>query len=196
LLADDAREVRRTESGVERPDAWPDLAEARRVGGNRQVADHVEDVSAADRKPVDRRDDGLRDVADQTVQRLDLEDAGLRRSVVARLRPLLLVPPGAEGLVSGAGEDHDADAAVRPGGLHAVDELVDRLAAERVVALGTVDRDRGYPFGGLVEHVGEFHAVQGNQARTANRRQRPGTPFRSCSPRSSNSRPEPATRSV
>ena len=34
------------------------------------------------------------------------------------------------------------------------------------------------------------------QASTENRFQQPGTPLRSCSPRSANSRPEPATRSV
>ena len=114
LLADDAREVAGAEAGVERADARAGLAEARRVGGDREVAQHVQHVSAADRVAVHRGDHRLGDVADHAVQVLDLEQARLRRPVVAGLGALLLVAAGAEGPVAGAGEAHDADVAGRP----------------------------------------------------------------------------------
>src|SRR2546429_7413999 len=49
----------------------------------------VQHVAAADRVAVDGRDHRLRDVADQPVQRLHLEQARLRGPVVAGLGALL-----------------------------------------------------------------------------------------------------------
>jgi hypothetical protein len=107
LVAEDARQVGAAEAGVERADPRPGLPEAGVLGGDREVAHHVQHVAAADRDAVDRGDHRLRAVADQPVQRLDLEQAGLGGPVVAGLLALLLVAADAEGLVAGAGQrDH------------------------------------------------------------------------------------------
>ena len=116
LLADDPGEVGRAEARVERADPRPGLAEPCGLGGDRQVAQHVQHVPAADRQAVDRRDDRLGDVADQPVQVADLEQAALGRAVVAGLGPLLDVAAGAERLVARAGEDHRLHAVVGPRG--------------------------------------------------------------------------------
>ncbi len=87
---------------------WP---KTRGVGGDRQVAQHVQHVAAADREAVDRRDHRLGHVADRPVQRVDLEQAGLRRAVVAGLHPLLLVAAGAERLLAAPVRQIDADVA-------------------------------------------------------------------------------------
>jgi hypothetical protein len=55
------------------PDLRPDLSELRAVGSDRQIAEHVQHVTAADRVAVDRGDHRLRDVADHAVQVLDFE---------------------------------------------------------------------------------------------------------------------------
>src|SRR5262249_30794241 len=68
LLADDAREVRRTEAAVEAADARAGLPEARILGRDREIAHHVQHVSPADRVPRDERDHGLRHAADQLLE--------------------------------------------------------------------------------------------------------------------------------
>src|SRR3954469_20635038 len=45
LRTDEVAEHTRPEAAVEAPDLWPGLAEARVVGGDRQVADHVQDMA-------------------------------------------------------------------------------------------------------------------------------------------------------
>ena len=91
-------------SGVERTDARAVLAELRGVGGDGEVAEHVQDVAAADGEAVDGGDDRLGHVADDPVQRLDLEQTARRRPVVAGLHALLLITAGAERLVAGPGQ--------------------------------------------------------------------------------------------
>src|SRR3546814_11453711 len=56
LLADDLRQIGDAPAGVERADPRPDLPELRMLGGDGHVADHMEDVAAADGEAVDRRD--------------------------------------------------------------------------------------------------------------------------------------------
>ena len=55
------------------PTFGPGLAEARVVGGDREVADEVQDVPAADGVAGDHRDDGLGQAADLDVQVGDVE---------------------------------------------------------------------------------------------------------------------------
>jgi hypothetical protein len=138
------------------PTRGPGLAEAGVLGGDGQVADDVQDVAAADGDAVDRGDDGLGDVADETVEGLDLEEAALGGAVVAGFLALFLVAAGAEGLVAGAGQGDDADLAVGPGALEAENEFVDGAAPEGVEAVGPVDRDPGQPVVDFIEDVGEF----------------------------------------
>ena len=66
------------------PTFGPGLAEARVVGGDREIADDVQDVAAADRVAGDHRDDGLRHPADLDVQVGDVEAAD--RLVAGRSR--------------------------------------------------------------------------------------------------------------
>src|SRR5947209_1976992 len=116
LLADDPGEEPGAVARVHTADAGPGLAEDGVLGRDREIADDVQHVAAADREAGDHRDDRLRDVADRAVQSLDVHRAieGSARGSgtfgprgVAALAPLLLVPAGAEGLVPGAGEHHD-----------------------------------------------------------------------------------------
>ena len=102
----------------------------------------MEHVAAADRVPVDPGDDRLRKFADQPVQVLDLEQPRLRGTVVAGLRALLLVAPGAERPVAGPREADDAHRRIGPGPLEALDELVHGARSKRVHPLLPVD---GYP---------------------------------------------------
>ena len=68
------------EAAVEGADLRPGLPEARVVGGDREVADEVQHVAAADRVARDHRDDRLRQPADLHVQVGDVEAAdALRR---------------------------------------------------------------------------------------------------------------------
>ena len=77
FLTDHAGEVGRAEPGVERPHPRAGLAEHRVLGGDRDVAEDVEHVPTADGVPVDGGDDRFGDVADEPVQRLHFEQAGL-----------------------------------------------------------------------------------------------------------------------
>jgi hypothetical protein len=129
------------------------------LGREGEVAQQVQHVAAANRDAIHRRDDGLGDVANHAVQRLDLEEPALRGAVVTGLVALLLVPAGAERLVARAGERHHAHVGIRPGMLEAPDQLVDGARTEGVVALGTVDRDPGEAAIDLVADVGEVFAL-------------------------------------
>src|SRR5207249_6665703 len=103
LLADDAREEAGAVPRVDAADARPRLAEDRAVGGDREIAEHVQHVAAADRESVDHRDHGLGNMADRAVKRLDVHRptegstrgaGGARR--VAALPALLLIAARAE----------------------------------------------------------------------------------------------------
>src|SRR5207247_955717 len=100
-------------------DLGADLAEAGGVGGDGEVAQHVEDVPAADGVPVDGGDDRLGDVADDRVEVVDVDaEVGAGGvAVAAALAPGRLVAADAEGPVAGAGQDHHAATPVPPGGL-------------------------------------------------------------------------------
>ena len=67
------------EAAVEGADARAGLAEARVVGGDREVADEVQHVAAADRVAGDHRDDRLGQAADLDVQVGDVEAADRSR---------------------------------------------------------------------------------------------------------------------
>ena len=156
FLTDHAGEVGRAEPGVERPHPRAGLAEHRVLGGDRDVAEDVEHVPTADGVPVDGGDDRLGNVADEPVQRLHFEQAGLGRTVVTGLAALFLIASRAEGSVAGPGKGNDADGPIDPRRLEAADQLVHRAAPERVVALGPVDRDPRQSVVDLVHDVGQF----------------------------------------
>ena len=158
LLADDAREEDRAEPGVETPHARPRLAEYRVLRRQREVADDVQHVPAADGIAVHRGDDRLRDHADDGVQ---LRDAKLRVAgavLVAVLAAHLLVAAARERLVARARQDDHADVVVLPRVLERLDHLVDRQRTEGVAHLRTVDRDGRDAAALLVEDVRVRHA--------------------------------------
>ncbi len=101
------------------PTRGPVCPKLRVVGGDRQVADEVQDVPAADRVARDHRDDGLRQAPDLDVEVADVQapDALLRDLVVADVAVVAadaLVAARAERVVAGAGEDDRADLGVVP----------------------------------------------------------------------------------
>ena len=84
--------------------------------------------------------DRLGNVANHLVQSADLEHARLAGPIVPGLGALFDVAAGAERLLAGAGEDDRLDLPVGPGQPEGLDELLDGLGPEGVVALGPVDR--------------------------------------------------------
>ena len=158
LAPDLARQKPGAEAAVEASDARSGLAEARVVGRDRQIADEVQDVAAADRVAGDHRHDRLRQAADLDVEVADVEspDALLGDVVVADVAVVAadpLVAARAEGLVAGAGEDDRADLEVVARAVEGVAQLGQRLRPEGVADLGAVDRDPRDPIGRLVEDV-------------------------------------------
>ena len=165
LLPDHAREIGRAVTGIEGPDPRAGLAEAGSRRRDREVTEHMQHVPATDSHTVDGRDDRLGQGAHEFVEVLDLEESRLGLAIGTGGCPLLDVTPGAEGLVAGAGEDHRRDALVSPCVLEGCDELIDGPSAERVVALGTIDRHDGV--GVLFDHVGDVGEFLGLQHRVA-----------------------------
>src|SRR6266545_4342124 len=153
LLADDAREQAGAVAAVEAADARPGLAEARVVGSDRQVADDVQHVDAADRVARDHGDHRLGQAAELDLPVEDVEAAGARGVDVAVVAPHALVAARAERLVPGAGEDDDADLRVVARDLESLCHLDHGQGTEGVADVGAVDRDLGDPVPGLVEDV-------------------------------------------
>ena len=141
LLADHPCQIGGTETGVEGADLRAGLPEPGGLGGDAQVAEHVQHVPAADGDAVDGGDDRLGDVPDQLVQVADLEHAALGGPVVPGLRPLLDVTAGAERLLPLAGQDHHLHRLVGPRQPEGLDQLLHRPTTERVVPVRPVDRD-------------------------------------------------------
>ncbi len=117
LRADEVREQPGAEAAVEGADLGPDLPEARVVGGDRQIADEVQHVPAADRVAGDHRDDRLGQAANLDVQVGDVEAPDARPSgvVVVQVPGVAahaLVAAGAERVGALAGEHDHADVGV------------------------------------------------------------------------------------
>ena len=158
LDADVAGEEAGAEASVEAADPGARLAELGVVGGDRQVADEVEDVPAPDRVAGDHRDHGLRGAPDLHVKVADIEpaDALTRNLVLADVTVINadpLVPARAEGVRACAGENDRADLEIVTGAEERVAKLGDRLRAEGVPDFGAVDRDLGDPVGALVADI-------------------------------------------
>ena len=117
-------------------------------------------MTATDGEAVDGSDHRLRHVADHPVQGVDLEQTAVRRAVITGLGALLLIPAGAEGLLSGTGQADRAYLGTAPSQLERLDELVDGLRTEGVVAFRPVDGDPRQAVINLVGDIGKLsHAV-------------------------------------
>ncbi len=119
----------------------------------------MEHVTAADRDPVDGRDDWLGHITDHAVQPFDLEDAPLGLAIGAGLGPLLDVATGTEGTIPGTGEDDGCHARVDPGVFEGGQQLIDSPATEGVHPVRPVDRDDRE--GVLLDHVGDVGELIG-----------------------------------
>ena len=157
LLAHHACQVPGAVAGVHAAHARARLAEHGRVGGDREVAEHVQHVAAADGEAVDHRDHRLGDVADRAVQRLHVHGALIPG--IAAVPALLLVAAGAERLVAGAGQHDHADRRIPVCVDERVGQLGDGLRAEGVPHLRPVDRDPGDAVLLLVQDVGGRHVA-------------------------------------
>src|SRR5262249_50932109 len=113
-------------------------------------------MPAADREPVDGRDDRLRYVADDPMQRIHLEQAGFGRSVVAGFGALLLVASSTERLLAGPGQTDHPDFRTPPSQFESSDQLVEGARAKRVVPLRSIDSDPGQATVDLVGNIGEL----------------------------------------
>src|SRR5690606_16506908 len=106
--------------------------------------------------PGHHRDDRLGAAPHLHVEVGDVEAAGgTLVGLVPRVAPDPLIAAGAERLAALAGQDDDADRLVVARDRQGARDLLDRLRPERVVDLGTTDRDLGDPvLRGLVTDVG------------------------------------------
>ncbi|MNJ60882.1 hypothetical protein D3C77_566440 [compost metagenome] len=98
-------------------------------------------MAAADGEAVDPGDHRLGHFADQALQLFHRQADEAAAVVLAFMGAL--VAAGAEGLVSRAGEDDDADGLVPAGAVEGVDQLHAGLAAKGVVAFRAIDGDGG-----------------------------------------------------
>jgi hypothetical protein len=109
LLADAAGQVAGAEAAVEAADPRPGLPEHGVVGRDREVADHVQHVAAADGPAGHHGHDGLGQRADLLLQVEHVQAGHAVVTDVALIAAHALVAAGAEGLAAGAREDDDAD---------------------------------------------------------------------------------------
>src|SRR5215472_618102 len=145
LLANDSGEQSRAVAPIEATHTRACLAEPGVVGGDGQVADDVQDVTAPDCVAGDHRDDRLGGAPDLDLEVEDVEPADATFVPVAVVTPDPLVTPRAEGLGAGAGQDDDADAWVVPSDVERVAELEQRPGTEGVANVGAIDCDPGDP---------------------------------------------------
>src|SRR5882672_511925 len=174
LLAHDAGQIARAVPGVHAPHARTRLAEDGRVRRDREIAEDVQDVAAADGEAVDHGDDGLGNVADRAVKGFHVHGSLVLR--VAPLPALLLIAARAEGLVAGAREHGDPDGPIPARIQKGLGQLGHRAGPERVPDLGPIDGDPGHAVHLLVEDIRVAHgaSVSARASRRASRA-RPGS---------------------
>src|SRR5262249_56971796 len=124
-------EETRPVAAVEGADLGPGLPEAGVVGCDREVADHVQDVPAADRVSGHHRDDGFRQPPDLDLEIQDVEATDTLVVDVAVVAPDALVATGAEGLRALPRENDHADGRGPPGPLPCRPERPEGTAPER-----------------------------------------------------------------
>ena len=147
LLADHPGEVGGAVAGVEGTHFGPGLAENGIIGGNGQVADHGQDVAAADGIAGDHGDHGLRAGAYLAVQVQHVQPVLARpRIYVAGLPPHFLIAAAAEGPGAGPRQDDDADFPVETGVGQGIADFIIGERGEGVHPVGPVDGDPGDAF--------------------------------------------------
>ena len=100
FLADDACKIGGPEASIEATHLRPGLAEHRVLGGNGQVADHMQYVASADGIAGDQSDNRLRHAPDIPLQFQDVEAWDPVAPDVPGISPDPLIPSGAEGVLT------------------------------------------------------------------------------------------------
>src|SRR5581483_1780469 len=152
LLTDDSRQIRRSKSCVERADPRPGLSEARIVGCDRQVADDMQNVTAADRISRHHRDDRLRHAANLFLHIENVEPRDfLLRIDIAALAANALISARTKSIRTFTGQDDDADLGVVAREIERLFHLAHGQRAKRIPHLWSVDRDLRDPVLGAFE---------------------------------------------
>ena len=157
LHPDRARQQARAVATVEGADLGSGLPEARIGRGNRQIADDVQHVATADGVASDHGDYRLGRATDLDLKVEDIEppDALLGDVIVPDVAVVAadhLVAAAAEGPVTLAGEDDDADAVVIARLIEGVGDLEERLGPEGIALVRAIDGDLG-DAGGIARRV-------------------------------------------
>src|SRR5207245_10523132 len=131
LLPPDTGKKPRSVAAVEAADARAGLAETRVVGGDGEVADHVQDVAAADRVSRDHRDHRLGQTPDLDLEVQHVQPAGALRIDVPVVATDALIAPRAKRFGSGTGEGGHADRRGGRGDLEPLRQPADGPATNR-----------------------------------------------------------------
>ena len=116
----------------------------------------MEHVSTADGIAGDHGDDGFGDGADFFLEVQHIETGHAVRADVAGVAADFLITAGAEGEVTGPGEDDDADGGVFVSEVKSRQQFLHGQRTEGIAHFGPVDRDFGNAiFGFVIGDVGE-----------------------------------------
>ena len=143
FLAHHAGQVAGSKAAVKGTHVGAGLAEAGVVGGNAQVAHHVQHVAAADGPARHHRNDRLGNGADDFLEFQHVEAGHGVFAHVAAVAAHALVAARAEGPAALAGEDNHADVGAVLAQAHGLNHLLHREGREGVVDLRAVDADFG-----------------------------------------------------
>ena len=143
FLSDNAREVAGAEAAIERSDARAGLTEPRIVRRDGQIADHMQNVTAANGITGHHGHDGFGQAADLLLHIEDIETRNAIGADVAAITAHLLVATGAEGFVPLAREDDHTDRGVVAAMIERILHFLHGLRTEGITDFGTVDRDLG-----------------------------------------------------
>ena len=141
FLADDASEIGCSKSGIDRAHLRTDLAENRRLGGERQVTERRENVPAPNRVPANLRYDRLRNVADGGMYFVDGHAVDAAVAFVLTVM-FGLVAPRAERLFSRTRQHDRSDILVVAGAGERLYEFDAGLTPKRIIDVGSIDCDR------------------------------------------------------
>ena len=151
LLAHDSRHVGRAEPPVEAAHFGPRLTEACVLRGTRQVANQVEHVAPTNGVARYQGDHGFGNKANQLLQIQDIESGYAVAADVTLVPAHTLIPPGTEGFVAFAGQEHHANFGhvAHPG--EGIDQFLGGLGSKSVVFFGSTNGHPGDAIAAFLE---------------------------------------------
>jgi hypothetical protein len=153
LLAHAVGQQSRAVAAVEGPHPRSGLAEPGIVGRDGQVADHVQDMTAADGVAGHHGHHRFGCAPDLDLEVEDVQPPHPGFVLVPVLAPDPLVAARTEGLGALAGEDDHPHLGIVPGGVEGVAQFEERPGPEGVPDLGPADGDLGHPLGRLIADI-------------------------------------------